>query len=187
MLLSEISKISPGYIFRKKPDYSDDGEYRVLRMQDITSDNTIDWSEVARVNVESVKAGDLLKKGDILFRSRGSSHTAIVMDRDEEDVIAVSQFFILRSKEDVLPEYLAWYINQRKAQQYIALCSAGTAIQHINKKALEGLDIPVPSMEAQKKIAELYKLSFIEKALKQRIQQKREQLLNAVMLKAIGG
>jgi restriction endonuclease S subunit len=185
MLLKEIAHISPGYIFRQRPDYSDSGDYRVIRMQDIKDDNTIDWPEVTRVNLESVKTDDILKQGDVLFKSRGSSHTALVMGEIDEDVIAVSQFFILRPKEKLLPEYLAWYINQQKAQQYISLCSAGTAIQHISKKALEELDIPVPDMETQKKIANLYWLSQKEKFLTEQIQKMREILINAVMLKAI--
>lgn len=186
MELYKLIHIRPGYAFRSRPDYLNCGDYRVIRLQDIRDDNTVNWSEIARVDVDSIKQDDILKKGDVLFKSRGSSQSAIVIDRDEDDVIAVSQFFILRPKEKLLPEYLAWYINQRKAQRYIAECSAGTAIQHISKKSLEGLDIPVCDMETQKKIADLYWLSQKEKAITKRIQKMRKTLINAIMLKAIG-
>lgn len=187
MRLDELATIRPGFISRKKPDYSDSGNFRIIRMQDVKDDNTIDWLNVERVDIDNIKTGNILNKGDILFKSRGGTHTAAVVDRDESKVIAVAQFFIIRPEKNILPEFLAWYINQKKAQQYIALSSAGTSIQHISKQALGGLDIPVPDMETQSKISELYSLSHQEKLLTEKIQQKRNQLLNAVMLNAIGG
>ena len=79
MLLSEIATISSGYLFRNKLVHRDDGKYGVIQMKDIDSFNRLDMTGVEKVNIKSIKKEYLLKKNDILFRSRGQQNLATLI------------------------------------------------------------------------------------------------------------
>lgn len=186
-MLQDIAQISTGHLFRYKPDYVESGGYPVIQMKDVLPGEPIKWQELGRVQVEGVKGSSFIRQGDVLLKSKGASHLGTVADEPLENTIASSHIIILRPKTNaVLPEYLTWYINQNPAQQRIDSLSVGSNVRHLSIKSISELPIPVPEMETQKKIAELYWLSQKEKVLTEKIQQKREQLINAVMLKAIG-
>jgi restriction endonuclease S subunit len=186
MLLSEFTTISTGYLFRSKLIHEDNGEYQVVQMKDIDAFNTINFSGLDRVNLKSIKKDNLLLKGDILFRSRGQQNLATLINQSLDNTIAVSQFFIIRIKrDDVIPDYLAWYINQKPAQQYLARKAAGSNTQHINKANLEQLEISIPDIDLQNKIVEIHNLSIREENLLDAIKDKRKKLIVELMLKTI--
>lgn len=102
------------------------------------------------------------------------------------NTVFVAQIFALRiSDENVEPAYLAWYLNQRDAQEYLDATASGSYIQNIRKDILANLPIEVPPMETQKKIVEINKLALREKNLIEQIQTKRGQLIERVLLNAI--
>ena len=148
MYLSEIATISSGYLFRCKVLHKESGEYYVIQMKDIDEYNNLDVSRIERVDIQNVKDVHIVNQGDILFKSRGQQHLATVIDRQMDNAIAVSQFFIIRIiRKDILPEYLAWYLNQKPAQQYFVRIAAGGLTAHINMKNLEQLEVVIPPIE----------------------------------------
>ena len=186
MKLLEMADIYAGYLFRSRIEPVKNGPYKVIQMKDITRDDAIKWENLIRVELDSVRSAFLLEQGDILFKAKGSSHSAILVGRTEDNTIASSFFFIIRThRASVLPGYVAWYLNQKPAQQYFARFAAGTGIRHINRRSLGDLPKDVPDMDTQRKIVELHRLSQREKNLVGEIQGKRQTLITAVMLDAI--
>jgi restriction endonuclease S subunit len=186
MKLMEIAEISAGYPFRSRIEHDADGSCRVIQMGDINPDDTIKWQNLTRTDLESFKSAYVVREGDVLFKTRGASHTAVLVDQTEENVIASLYFFIIRVNEEyVMPEYLAWYINQPPSQQQLNRTAAGTAIRYIKRNSLAELEIMVPDLATQRKIVELSGLRRIEKQISDKIQAKREIMVNAVMLDAV--
>lgn len=187
MNLSEVVNIGSGYLFREKVRHEVAGEYHIIQIKDITDDNTIDWENLAKTNLKSVKQNSMVRKGDIVFRARGNRFLATLIDCEARKTIATSQFFILRvkQKDKLLPEYLSWYINQSKAQRFLAQISAGTNIKQIQRKGLGELPLIVPDVSIQKTIVQLDGLCKKEKQLMQQIQVQRQKLAETVMLKKI--
>ena len=180
MLLSDIATVSSGYLFRSKLEHSEGGQYKVIQMKDVDACNNLDMKGLARVNINSLKQEYLIRKDDIIFRSRGQQNLATLVEQPLENTIAVSQFFIIRVKcKDVISAYLAWYINQKPAQQELNRRAAGSNTQHINKSNLEQLEIEVPSMELQRKVVELHKLGTEEERIMTSIRDGRKKLLHA--------
>ncbi len=105
---------------------------------------------------------------------------------DIENSVAVSHFFILRIRNsDVLPEYLAWYINQAPTQEYLHTNARhGSHMPLVPMSAFKGLKIEVPALESQKKIIELSRLMAMEKKLMTELQDKRSLIINVVCLSA---
>lgn len=184
--VENIADISTGYLFRSKVQADPEGRLHVIQMKDVGDDGRIDWDGLVRVDLGPMRDSVLVRPRDILIGAKGSSHTAVLVDRDRPDVIASSHFFILRVRADgVLPEYLAWYLNQRPARQEIAQVSVGTWMRHITKKDIAGLPVPVPDLETQRRIVYVDTLARRQRQLVDAIQVKREALMNAVLLSAV--
>ena len=186
LYLKDVTTIRSGYLFRKriKPDAS--GQYRVVQVGDIAPDAGFSNGSLVRVSLPDVKQSQFLEKGDVLFISRGPRKQAIAIAWPIENSIATSQFFVLRPDERVLPEFLAWYINQRPAQRYINEHSTGTSASLINLEAMRGLPVEVPSVETQARITKIHQLSLREKELLESIKNKRYALIERTLLKMIG-
>lgn len=187
MKLAEVVNIGSGYLFREKVRHEVAGEYQIIQIKDINDDNRIEWENLSKTDLKSVKQNSMVKKGDIVFRAKGNRFLATLIDCEAGKTIATSQFFILRvkQKDALLPEYLSWYINQSKAQRFLTQISAGTNIKQIQRKGLGELPVIVPAMAIQKTIMQLACLCQKEKLLVQEIQSKRQKLAETVMMKKI--
>lgn len=186
-LIIDIAKIYTGFVFRKQSRSLRGGKaFSVIQVKDVSSNNRIDWERLSETLIDPKKSKELVRQGDVLVRGKGHPHLATVVDQDREGVIVGSQFFLLRADGDIiLPEYLAWYINQKPAQTYLNQHSAGTNIKHVNKKVISEIPIKIPAIEIQKTVVTLYNLQLKEKELVARIQRSREKLLQAQLLFAV--
>lgn len=184
-LLKDIAAIRSGYLFRGKIEPDASGRYQVIQIGDITPDARLSAKPLVRVSLPDVKPTQILERGDVLFISRGPRKQAAPITDWLENAIATSQFFILRPAGTVLPEYLAWYINQRPAQRYIEEHSTGSSVTLINLEALKTLPVETPPMETQARIAQIHQLSLRERELVEAIQNRRRARIEMLLLKAV--
>lgn len=183
--LKDIAAIRSGYLFRGKIEPDASGRYQVIQIGDIMPDARLSAKPLVRVSLPDVKSTQILEQGDVLFISRGPRKQAVAITGQMENAIATSQFFILRPAGTVLPEYLAWYINQRPAQRYIEEHSTGTSVTLINLEALKTLPVETPPMETQARIAQIHQLSLRERELVEAIQNRRRAQIEEALLKVI--
>jgi len=186
MKLKEIAEIKSGYLFRFRLRSDKDGDIKVIQLKDVKEDGVLNIDGIYSVDFAPSKRTEFLQKGDILFKAKSNKHVAAVFDTKMENVIATVHYFILRIKStSMLPEFLAWYLNEKPAQKYFDFNAAGTRIPIINKKALEELEVPSASLEKQKKVVAIYKLMNREKILSDNIKAKREKLTSTILLDTI--
>lgn len=185
--ITEIADIQLGYQFRKKIESVDDGTNRVIQIRDFDEHRILHKEGLSRVKIDKPAEQYLINKGDVLFLSRGHRNWAASIIDNYENTIAVSHFYVLKIRNaSVIPEYIAWYINQAPAQEYLHnIARRGTHIPIIPLSAFKGLTVDLPDKETQKKIVELSTLMEKEKRLLNELQEKRSQLVKAVSLKAI--
>lgn len=184
--ITEIADIQLGYQFRKKIEPDDDGTNWVIQIRDFDENHILQKEALARVSIEPSADKYLVKKGDVLFLSRGYRNWAAPIVDHLEVTVAASHFFVVRPKhDDVLSEYLAWYINQTIAQEYLHnIARRGTHMPLIPLSAFVGLKVDLPDIETQAKIVELSRLMEKEKQLLSVLLEKRAHLINAVCLSA---
>lgn len=184
--LIDLVNVHTGYSFRGKISHDKKGDTFVVQMKDLTNEyRSIDNCQLL-IDGSGIGEKHLLRRGDILFISKGANNYAIVYNKDYPKAIATSIFFVMRPKSnEIVPAYLTWYINQRPAQQYLETGLEGTYIRNINKKTISELPIELPALEVQHTIAELYQLEIQEGQLLKEIKEKRERLLNAQLLNSI--
>ncbi|HDH06086.1 MAG TPA: hypothetical protein ENH01_10335 [Nitrospirae bacterium] len=187
--IKDIADIQIGYQFRKKIEPVTDGTHALVQMRDFNDHNNLNYSELSRVKLAELPDKYLVNQNDVLFLSRGHSNFAFPITDPLESTIAASYFFILKVRSDkVLPEYLAWYINQSPAQGYLHnIARRGTHMPLIPKSIFENLKVYVPDIETQNKILKLNSLIENEKNLLNSIQEKRTLLIRSLCLKAAKG
>jgi len=179
--------IASGYSFRGKINGSPKGNLRVVQLKDMENDYTSIGNDCTLIDADEVKEKYYLEKGDILFISKGANNYAIVFEHDDAmPSVASSVFYVI--KVDTLkadPHYIAWYINKTEVQQYFQAHAAGTYSLSINKEVVEDIPIQLPSLEIQKKVANVAKLAQKEQYIYKSIKEKREQLIEVQLLQSI--
>lgn len=136
--------------------------------------------------IEDISEKHLLRAGDVLFAAKGTKNFAAVFENHNEPSVASTSFFVLRPVDKkVLPQYLAWFLNNHTTQTLLKGQAIGTSIPSISKQVLENLEITVPGMESQKAILQITKLRNKEKSLKQKIEMLREKQIQQQIINAI--
>jgi len=135
---------------------------------------------------EGISEKHLLKDGDVLFAAKGTKNFAAVFENHNEPSVASTSFFVIRpTNNKVLPQFLAWFLNNHTTQTLLKGQAIGTSIPSISKQVLENLEIPVPPIKTQKAIVEISKLHNKEKSLKQKIEALREKQIQQQIINAI--
>lgn len=176
--LSELAEVRSGYTFRGALEHDPSGDVRVLQIKDLRYSAAIEPDKLIAITWDVRTAAPLLQAGDIAVISRGDSNKAALY-KDEEPVVATSQFFIVSAKKpSALPEYLCWMINLPQSQR--SLERSGSSIQAISKGALQDMTIPLPPLATQQKLIDLQRLWDEEDQLIARLKTNREQMLQGI-------
>jgi len=141
------------------------------------------------LNSIGISEKHILEQGDVLFAAKGSKNFATHFDLKGMAAAAAAStsFFVIRIfDKNLLPEYLTWYLNHEKTQQYLKAFARGSAIASISKSVLGDLKLSVPSLEIQNTILRIHSLRIEEKQLKLKIDALREaqiqqQIINVLI------
>lgn len=148
-------------------DEDPDGDVGILRLGDVNyEDRSVDWSELMRVSDYDPGPHHFLQRSDILIVGRGSRRTAIFVTDPPPRTVADRTFYVARPNRDrVVPAFLAWYLNEARAQHYLDVHAQGTSIKALKKSALERLPVPCADLDVQNQIAEVSRLLERERDL----------------------
>ncbi len=181
--LKDIANVQLGYPFRSRLEQANEGNVLIIQLRNISEDGLFSPVDITRIHMSGVEEHHLVQPEDIVFRSRGQTNKAAMVDKAlGKSVVAGPLLRIRVTNDKILPAYLTWYINQSAAQTYLARHSKGTAARMISKRAVKDMEIPVPSREVQQKIVELADLSSREQQLIQALAGKRKQYMEHMMM-----
>jgi hypothetical protein len=137
-----------------------------------------------------------VQEGDLLFLSRGSRNYCIPITPQftqpfgtaDQPPIFTYYFYRLSVKVDgVMPEYVAWFINQSRTQYRFDSLAQGSHMKMVNKTTLQNIEIPIPNLEVQRKIIDIDLLHQAEKHLHETLIHKKTQVTEAVLRKMAWG
>ncbi len=180
--LGLLAEITTGYTFRSRLEAAPGGNMAVIQMKDLTDDNRLDPATLTRIESTEASPRQLVTPGDILFRSRGQTYTAALVDKDPGQAILAAPLLRIRPREGVIPAYLTWFINLPATQARLARRAEGTALRMIRKQSLAELEIPLPSLARQQAIVELSDLAAREQQLMARLAARRKQYVDSVLI-----
>ena len=162
------------------------GTHRLIQSKDFDSFHRLRSENLTAFFPERKPETYSVRKGDILFQARGVVHFAYCIEDDLKNTLAAGSFYILRTKnEDLLPQYLAWWLNQAKAQAWFQSQARGTGMSFISKSTLSRLQVRIPPISVQKKVVKIVTLARHEQFLLNRLASTRSRLVKAVCVKAI--
>lgn len=188
MELKKIAKIQSGYINRGKIEPRNDGTCLLLQAKDTDADNLACSTESLVRFMPKLSGKDwFLKSDDILFMARGARNFSVLIDKLPDNVLAAACFFIVRISDlAILPEYLCWYLNQSPVERYLKRFS-GRAVHMpvVRRSVLESIDIPLPPIKTQKRIADITALMMKEQDIYKKLAEKRKYLMTEICLKSI--
>ena len=182
MNLGELAEVQMGYPFRSRLEHDPQGDVAVIQMKDIDDANLLHAEEAIRVALPKGKTHHLLRAGDLLFRSRGRSNGAALVAEGIDPAVLAAPMLLIRPHK-VLPAYLCWYINAPATQTQLAALAEGTSVRMISAEALKSLPIPVPPLDAQRRIAEAAAMAEQEQTLLARIATLRQRLTVHLLMK----
>lgn len=185
LALKDVAEIRAGYPFRGSVEAVANGSYRVVQIRDVMRDVDLDVSNLIRTNLPEVRSDFLLQSGNVLLIARGNRRDAITVPAFQQDTIAGYQFFVIQPDHRLMPEYLAWYLNQEPAQAYLVMHAKGTNVQVVTKETLSNLPLEVPPLGTQENVVRIHHLHVRETTLLRTLEQKRSQLIERTLLKAI--
>lgn len=190
MKLSEVSNVIVGHPFRGKiPEVKGSG-VRAVQMRDISLFSGVDWSSCTETAITGKREPDWLLPGDLLFAARGSHNYAVLVDQIPQEIRAVAapHFYLLRCKQpDLLPEYLAWFLNQKPSQRYFQREAEGSLTKSIRRKVLEHTPVAVPSLERQRGIIRLAETLKQEQQIIKQLISNGEIMMNAIANDLLAG
>ena len=187
--LHRLATVQMGYSFRSRLETSEGGGLAVIQMKDLMDNNTVNCDDLVRIDMEAMKGYHLAKRGDLVFRARGSLNTAAILFDDPGKAVVSAPLLRIRvmNPDKILPEYLNWYISQRDAQIFLTSRAEGTFLKMISKQMVENLEIALPSIDRQKNIIELATLSANEEDLLHTLAIKRRQYVGARLMEIAKG
>lgn len=179
--------LSSGYSFRGKIKNTHNGGVRVIQLKDFEENYTNIGDDCYLVDSDMIKSKYYLESGDILFTGKGTNNFALVFkSKDDIPTIASSALFVIKVDNSIAnPEFVAWYINQSKVQNYFKTNEVGTYNTSINKTTLEETPIILPPIEVQTKIAKVANLHNKELALSNKIIELKNKLTTTQLLNSL--
>lgn len=173
--LGNICQLSFGQHLKSK----DEGDTQYLQVKNFSEDGTFLNNVESYVDADAIKPSSLLIEGDVIFVSKGMKFFAYKYESKIGKAVASSVFYIMKVDEaKVLSDYLVCILNQPKSLAYFYGASAGSSIPSIRKKELLDFQIPLPSLEEQKKIADFYNNHIEQQRMLSEIKTKNQIIFN---------
>ena len=133
------------------------GIYPYLRMNNITSNGYMDFSNLKYINLEKNEEPKyLVKKGDLLFNRTNSKElvgkTGIY---NETSQMAIAGYLIrVRTNEKANPWFLWGYLNSLHGKKTLfSMCKSIVGMANINAQELQEIKIVIPPIELQNQFA----------------------------------
>lgn len=185
--LDSIAEIRAGVTLRGRDATRPvlEGPIRLVRIGDISRDGRIAPESIIRIHpAESIGPDLFLRPGDVLVAARGTRNTAAVFNLDLPGAIAGAQFFVLRPKGQVLPEFLAWFLRSEPVSRYFDNRRKGTYVQLIQRADIAEIEVPLPPMDEQRRIVAMADLVEQEHILSTRLAELRSRYRSQLLLQA---
>jgi hypothetical protein len=184
VVLGDVAWAASGYPLRSSTEELEGGDVHFVQLKNMSQDADIDWAVVPKVTLPSKRQPTWLSDNDVLFASRGTKTLAYPLAKTPPRTVCAPQFFVLtvRDTRKLLPEFLAWQINQKPAQDYLQRSATGSYIQNIRRNVLENLPIAVPPLHSQQLIVKFWRAAQHERTTLNRLIENRNNQLEALAM-----
>lgn len=176
--LSDIAEIKTGLVLnRKKADMSKPSKfyYSVVSLKSFNEDAIYDNTFADEfISNEQIKEDYQVKKGDILLRLR-EPNFAVYIDKEYDNLVYPSLIVRVKLQDSRFDtHFIAHYLNSNIVRRALFTELSGTTIPMINVANVNGIKIPLISIDKQTKIVEYLKLAHQENELLQNLIKQKQ-------------
>lgn len=152
--LKDVAEVFRGKAVSKKDA---NGNYGVVNISNLR-DYDIDYDNLDHLDeLERKVANYVLEPGDVLLPARGTALRTAVFEEQSYPCIASSNIIVIRPKEKELSGmYLKIFLDSPLGGKVLSATQQGTAVMNISYKDLMNVEIPLPDIEEQIRIADEY-------------------------------
>ncbi len=184
IILEHIAILSTGIY--AQPDILADTLY--LQGNHFYETGSFDQSVKPQLKLSDKHEKHMLQNNDILFAAKGLNNFAVCYHNSIGQAVASSSFIVIRIapeyRNQVIPEYIVWYINNSKQVTVFHKTKATTTIPSISIAQLSQLEIDIPDRAAQDLIVQVQQLRDKEKQTIKRLAFLKDKLTQQTLLKA---
>jgi type I restriction enzyme M protein len=150
--LGELATFEYGYT----ANATDKGEFRYLRITDIDEYGKILEKEKKYINLpDADKEKCLLNKGDIIVARIGATAGKTALYENNEKTVFASYLIRIKlNQKEILPEYYWCFAQTSEYWNQVKNLIGGTAQPQFNANSLKEIEVPIPSLENQRKAVE---------------------------------
>ncbi|MFC0298461.1 restriction endonuclease subunit S [Geobacillus jurassicus] len=191
--LGQLLKLRGGYAF-KSEDFREHGDVAVLRISNIKN-NGIDLEDAVYVdrNVAEQAKDYKLREGNVVIAMSGATTGKTAIVRKEDLPLVLNQrvgVFDIYNSEHLSEEYLAYVVQSSSFKNQILVNAIGGAQPNISGKQIEDVEILLPPLNEQRKIAAI--LSSVDEAIEkteaiiEQTEKVKKGLMQQLLTKGIG-
>ncbi len=162
-------------------------EVNLVRITDITDDGMISWDKVPFCDIENQNIEKYkLRLGDVLFARIGATTgKTCYVDRS---IVAVFGSYLIRflpNTPRIDTKFLFYYTHSRLYWSQILRMREGQLKKGLNTKILEKLNLPLPPLQEQQKIAEILskwdEVIELKRAKKERLERMKKKAMELLL------
>jgi len=188
--LSDIAEQVRGVSYAKEDSATTPGcgMLPILRANNIT-DNGLDFSDIIYVTSENVSERQRLRIGDIVIAASSGSISVVGKAAQVEthfDGSFGAFCKVVRPREGIHDRYLGHYFRTPAYRQRMSTLAAGANINNLKNEHIDDLEIPLPPLDEQKRIAAILDQADNLRRLRQRANDRLNELGQAIFYAMFG-
>lgn len=178
ILLKHLAQLYTGFTIRESLDHLDYGDIKTIQIRDLPKNSkVIDTDNLTGIEWRYDSKPQYLEHDSIVLVARGEPSAFIFKGDASHKVVVSNPFIVINLKtDDLLPEFIVWYINNaQKAKEHFAINARGNALPITTIATVKDLPIIIPSIEEQKSILAMQETADKEVQLFSNLIQLREE------------
>lgn len=183
--VSDIAEVISGYAF--KSEWFGAGEAKVIRIGDLKNGRIdLKGAETFDENANQVREQFRIRRGDILMALSGATVGKIaIADSNAEGAYLNQRVAAIRGLHPENSEYLKFVFTGTPLQKLL-MNAGGAAQPNLSPKDLAGMEIPLPPLAEQKRIAAILDKADAIRRKRQQAIQLADEFLRSVFLDMFG-
>lgn len=156
--LGDVAEIFRGKTVTKKEMSGDIGVVNITNI----GQYEIDYDSLDTIDAEERKVSNyILKEGDVVIPARGTAIRCAIFHEQNYTCIASSNVIVIRPAANKLDStYLKNFIDSAVGKNMISSLQQGMAVMNISYKDLKLMEVPFPSYDEQREVAEEYEKAY---------------------------
>jgi type I restriction enzyme, S subunit len=160
--LDKVAEIGTGVTLGRELSAASSLEYPYLRVANV-QDGYIDTRDLKTVRIlPSEVARYQLKRGDVLLTEGGDFDKlgrGAIWDGTIDNCLHQNHIFRVRFCDSIIPKFFVAYLTSLAGRAYFLSCAKQTTnLASINKTQLRAMPVPIPSIDEQRRIAEILEI-----------------------------